>query len=111
MRSGKADHGPGSEPSDLSGTTSVRFDYGALSVGHADAAQAAASRIKQRTAAAILDTGRDLIDVKGLLDHGQFGLWLRAEFGMTGRTAQNYMRAALLAEARKAKRFRICRPG
>lgn len=72
------------------------FDYGTLAVEQAEDARAAAERIKARTSAAILDTGRDLIEIKGLLDHGQFERWLRAEFGMTPRTGQNYMRAALL---------------
>lgn len=74
----------------------ARFDYGSLTAEHAEAARSVADRIKARTAAAILDTGRDLIAIKSLLDHGQFERWLRAEFGMTPRMAQNYMRAALL---------------
>jgi hypothetical protein len=33
--------------------------------------------------------------VKQQLPHGQFGAWLQAEFGMTERTARNYMNAAV----------------
>lgn len=82
------------------GTDPIRFPYNALAVEHAEAARSAAERIKVRTAAAILDTGRDLSAIKGLLAHGLFERWLRAEFGMTPRTAQNYMRAAALADAK-----------
>jgi hypothetical protein len=63
----------------------------------ANQAQAAAGRIRQRTESqvqAILETGRDLISVKELIGHGQFGAWVSAEFGMSPRTAQNYMQAA-----------------
>jgi hypothetical protein len=48
-----------------------------------------------RRRAAIIDTGRDLLTIKEQLDHGLFGAWLEAEFGMSRRSAQNYMSAAL----------------
>ena len=90
----------GTEPDRPEVATTVRgvvhFDYSGLTAEHADAARSAAERIRARTSAAILDTGRDLIGIKTVLDHGQFERWLRAEFGMTPRTAQNYMRAATL---------------
>jgi hypothetical protein len=38
--------------------------------------------------------GRRLIQVKELLPHGEFGKWLKSEFGWAERTAQNYMRVA-----------------
>ncbi len=80
----------------------VGFNYSTLAVEHADSARSAAELIRARTSAAILDTGRDLVTIKGLLDHGQFGGWLRAEFGMSIRTAQDFMRAAALADAKYA---------
>ncbi len=42
----------------------------------------------------IIATGRDLLQVKSHLEHGQFEDWLDIEFAMTARTAQKYMRAA-----------------
>ena len=51
------------------------------------------SRLK-RTLADMLATGADLIEAKNKLPHGAFGKWITAEFGMTDRTAQNYMRGA-----------------
>ena len=54
----------------------------------------------QRTTADIIETGRDLIQVKNGLGHGRFSKWIETEFGMTGRTAQNYMRAAEWAEGK-----------
>jgi hypothetical protein len=78
------------------------FDYGTLTTEHADAARSAAKRIQARAAAAVLDTGRDLIAIKSLLEHGQFGDWLRAEFGMSIRSAQDFMRASALADEKYA---------
>lgn len=42
----------------------------------------------------VLGIGRDLKAAKAHLRHGQFGHWLRAEFGWSERTAQRYMQAA-----------------
>jgi hypothetical protein len=56
--------------------------------------RAAAERIKARMKASVLETGRDLIAVKEQLEHGAFQEWLECEFGLTPRTAQNYMQAA-----------------
>jgi len=47
----------------------------------------------------MLATGADLIAVKSKLRHGQFKDWLKAEFDMTDRTAQTYMRAAQVFSA------------
>ncbi len=59
--------------------------------------QAVTARIKDRLTQQVADiiaTGRDLLEVKSALDHGQFEPWLNTSFNMTMRTAQNYMRAA-----------------
>ena len=45
---------------------------------------------------AIVQVGADLIRIKERLPRGEFGKWLKAEFNMTERTAQNYMSAAEL---------------
>ena len=47
-----------------------------------------------RTAADIIEIGRDLIAVKDRLPHGDFMRWMEAEFGMTDRTDRNFMRVA-----------------
>lgn len=44
--------------------------------------------------ACMMIVGRELIDVKKLLGHGQWLDWLRDEFRMSERTAQNYMATA-----------------
>lgn len=57
----------------------------------------AETRIKmrlRRSAEDIIEIGRDLIAVKEILPHGQFLPWLDAKFGMTDRTARNFMRVA-----------------
>lgn len=41
----------------------------------------------------IVAIGRELLSVKEMLPHGQFHPWLEAEFGMSPRSAQNYMAA------------------
>lgn len=38
--------------------------------------------------------GNDLLAVKEALPHGQFGPWLKAEFGWSERSAQNFMSVA-----------------
>ena len=54
-------------------------------------------RIRQMTTD-IIATGHDLLGVKSKLDHGAFHSWIKIEFGINARTAQNYMRAATWAE-------------
>jgi hypothetical protein len=48
----------------------------------------------ERTARDIWEIGNRLIDVKERIGHGRFGDWLRAEFEMHERTAQNFMNVA-----------------
>jgi hypothetical protein len=47
--------------------------------------------IMRRTAQDVIDLGGKLLDVKNRLDHGQFGEWLRAEFGWSEDTALRFM--------------------
>lgn len=72
----------------------VGFNYESLGSAEADAARAAAERIKSRLKAGLIEVGLELIDIKAKIGHGAFGPWMKAEFGMDERTAQNYMRTA-----------------
>jgi hypothetical protein len=74
-----------------------RFDYSPLETKTAEKVKAAADRIREkvkRTVADIIEVGDELLAVKEALPHGEFGSWLRAEFGWTERTAQNFMAVA-----------------
>lgn len=42
----------------------------------------------------IITVGRELLEVKAALPHGQFGPWLQARIGWSRSTAENYMNAA-----------------
>ncbi len=73
------------------------FTYSDLPAPVVAELQAVTSRIKDRLTRQvrdIIEIGRDLIEVKAKLQHGQFESWLAQEFDLTDRTAQNYMRAA-----------------
>jgi hypothetical protein len=73
------------------------FKYAQLEPVVAKKAQAAAEHIREtvkRTIEGIIEVGQDLLGVKEALPHGQFGPWLRAEFGWTERTARNFMAVA-----------------
>ena len=59
-------------------------------------------RIKSRNDTYAIDTGKDLLQAKAMLKHGEFGPWLKENFGWTAKTAQNYMNAANLAEKHPA---------
>ena len=83
--------------------SSAAFDYSALDDKIAAATKAATARIHRRVAGqikSIMETGADLLHVKEMLAHGQFTEWLSAEFGMTDRTARNYMAAATSFEGK-----------
>ena len=65
--------------------------------------EAATARIRNRLSRLvpdIVDTGRDLQEVKSKLEHGQFEGWLKREFDMDVRTAQRFMRVAKWAEGK-----------
>lgn len=72
------------------------FSYAALDDGSAEMLRKTAAGIRRF----VCDTGRSLLVIgdklnlaKDLLGHGQFGPWLRAEFGWSERTAQRLMAA------------------
>lgn len=51
-------------------------------------------RLVKRAAAALVELGQLLLDVKAQLRHGRWMPWLTAEFDWTDRTAQRYMQLA-----------------
>lgn len=93
------------KPSDTPEFTSVpalgtpdadAFSYAALDAGSAEMLHKTAEQVRRfvrETGRSLLVIGDNLTLAKGLLDHGQFGPWLKAEFGWTERTAQRLMAA------------------
>ena len=75
----------------------VGFRYDLLETTVAEKVRSSADRIRERvkkTVEDIIEVGNDLLAVKEALGHGQFGPWLKAEFGWGERTAQNFMSVA-----------------
>ena len=73
------------------------FDYSPLDTNIAEKARSTAERIRERlkkTLEDLIGVGSDLLEVKEALPHGQFGAWLKAEFGWSERMAQNFMSVA-----------------
>ncbi len=48
--------------------------------------------LERRTSEYLLDIGKTLTQVKRMLDHGQFGVWLASEFQWSVHTARRFMR-------------------
>ena len=75
----------------------VGFNYDLLETKVAEKVRSSADRIRERvkkTVEDIIEVGHDLLAVKEALEHGHFGPWLRAEFGWSERTPQNFMSVA-----------------
>jgi hypothetical protein len=75
----------------------VGFDYSPLDPQTARQVRDSAERIREKikkTVEDIIEVGNDLLAVKEKLPHGQFGAWLKAEFGWGDRMAQNFMSVA-----------------
>jgi hypothetical protein len=75
----------------------IGFNYDQLETKLADNVRNAADRIRERikkTVEDIIEVGNDLLAVKEALPHGQFLPWLKAEFGWSERSAQNFMGVA-----------------
>jgi len=70
------------------------FDYQSLDVAVATEMQSAACRIRQRTRAAYIDVGRDLIAIRDTIEHGKFIAWVEGECEINIRTAQRMMAVA-----------------
>lgn len=92
------------QPADLPKPVAVisNYSYGALENAVALEAQVAAKRINKHLSdvmVSFIDIGFELAAIKKKLPHGEFSKWIVAEFGMSQRTAQNYMNAASLTGA------------
>ena len=75
----------------------LNYDYSQIDPAVRDAVVSAAVAVKRQESQvreSILIVGRRLIEVKDLLDHGEFEHWCDVEFGMSARTARNMMNAA-----------------
>ncbi len=73
------------------------FHYAALDADIVQQVQTAAQRIRllmQQTLEDVIALGRELLAVKATLPHGQFHVWLRAEFDWNQRSAQRFMAVA-----------------
>lgn len=78
-------HHPVSRPS---------FDYGSVDARVASFLKGQANRIGRQWVVSAVQIGKLLIGAKHYLSHGQFLCWIESEVGISGRTAQLYMRAA-----------------
>lgn len=75
----------------------VGFNYDLLEAKVAEQVRSSADRFRERvkkTVEDIIDVDNDLLAVKETLPHGQFGPCLKAEFGWSERSAQNFMSVA-----------------
>lgn len=73
------------------------FDYTQIDEACRDEVQAAARSIHQLergVMTGLIAIGKRLIEVKGMLPHGQFAEWCEAEFELQPRMAQNLMNVA-----------------
>jgi hypothetical protein len=83
----------------------IGFNYDRLETKVADKARTAADRIRERIKKSVEDiilVGNDHLAKKEALPHGQFLLWLKAEFGWSERSAQNFMNVAAKFESAKS---------
>jgi hypothetical protein len=77
------------------------FDYGVLDLEKAAQLRALVPEIQKAARASIEHVaaiGRHLNAAKEILGHGHFQDWVRAEFALSERTAQNYMKVARVIE-------------
>src|SRR5437016_6318992 len=75
----------------------VGFNYELLERKVAENIRSSADRIREKvknTLKDIIAIGNDLVAIKAVLPHGQFGPWLRGEFGWSERMAQNFISVA-----------------
>ncbi len=78
-------------------SSAAGFDYGYLDDAIRDYVLQRRDRIRvffTQTQRNIIAIGNALLDVKGTLDHGEFGEWLETEFGWSARSAQYFMSIA-----------------
>ena len=70
------------------------FDYEVLELENRTVVQERTKEIRerlQRVAQVIWEIGQKLAEVRSWLKHGQFEVWLKAEFGWSHRTAYNFI--------------------
>ncbi len=73
----------------------AEFDYATIGDHEVERrARQAVVKIRELQRAAIVDIGRELIEMKELLPDGTFLKWLESSFGWSRRTAVNYMQVA-----------------
>jgi hypothetical protein len=75
----------------------VPFDYRSLGPMDAQVVQEAVPQIRaglRQTAQNVVHIGQLLLKAKRRIPHGQWLVWLHAEFDLSERTAQSFMRAA-----------------
>ena len=68
-------------------------DYRGLPAGVHSELEKRAARINEILKGSVLEIGRELIEAKKLLTHGEFGRWIEREVGVSRRWAQLVMRA------------------
>lgn len=77
--------------------TQKGFDYSQIDEGIRDEVKQAAHSIRAYGRAmqgSMINIGKRLIEIKGMLPHGQFSEWIAAEFDMSDRMARNFMNVA-----------------
>ena len=77
------------------------YNYASLKPEDAERLRKATGAIRaclDRAHHSIFEIGGELTAIKDSLPYGVFGSWLKAEFNMTARTAQNYMSAYRLRQ-------------
>ena len=75
----------------------LRYDYSLIPAGQREAVQDAAVDIVRngkRAQESLILIGERLLEIKDVLEHGQFGDWCETEFSFSQRTAQNMMNVA-----------------
>ncbi len=75
----------------------LKYNYATLDEADREVVQEAALAIKmrqKRAAADLIEIGRHLNDVKGMLAHGKFAEWIEVEFGYGPRMVQELMAVA-----------------
>jgi hypothetical protein len=71
------------------------FDYGELSIETREFVKSKELSIKARTSQTIWENGRDLLEVKERLEHGQFMEWCGANFPWSHSTVNNMINVAV----------------
>ena len=68
--------------------TSGGFDYSCFDINLSKELRATAGRVRERTRAAFIEVGCDLLKVKQYVGHGKFGAWVKTECQLSIRTAE-----------------------